>query len=175
MTKSRTFALSIFAVAIVILASCAVKPHPNEKILVGTWKALKVEKVVDSSALQAAMGAKTDTTKIKNTQNPKKDRPVTPGATGKTNRKEMTYDRIVQNEMRSTLEIYANKTAVKKYPKKTINATWKLKGRGTRLVAKNKENKMKFVIEILEIQPEQIVVVEHLPVGDVKVVYGRQQ
>jgi hypothetical protein len=73
------------------------------------------------------------------------------------------------------MEIFANKTAVKNFPGKPLHATWKMKGKGTKIVAKNVENKMKFTIEILEISKVQIVVIEHAPVGDVKITYERLQ
>jgi len=55
-----------------------------------------------------------------------------------------------------------------------MHATWKMKGNGTRIIAKNVEDKTKFVLDILEISMDQIVVVEHAPVGDVRITYERR-
>lgn len=162
--KHINFFAALFAVA--ILASCAVY-HPNEKIIIGTWRPVTVEKVVDSSALQAEASLKGQ---------PSAQKPGTAGIAGEgsTGRKEAELDRLVQSEKRATMEIFADKTAIKNFPGKPLNATWKMKGKGTRIVAKNLENNMTFTIEILEINKERIVVIEHAPVGDIKITYERQ-
>ena len=166
MNRNRTLAACLFAIALFILTSCAVAPHPNEKIIVGTWKPVKVEQIVDSSALKASISHSSDSTR----KNPKPGRSAVAGG---GNKKEATLDRLAQNEMRATLEIFADKTAIKNYPGKPLHATWKMKGRGKRLVGKNVDNKMKFVIDILEIRNEEVTVMEHAPVGDLKIVYKR--
>jgi hypothetical protein len=48
-----------------------------------------------------------------------------------------------------------------------------MKGKGKKIVAKNTENKQTFILEILEINKERIVIVEHAPVGDVRITYMR--
>jgi hypothetical protein len=164
---SNTLLISLM-VMVLFMASCAITSHPNEKMIVGKWKPLSVEKVVDSSALQAAgsMTPAQDKGKTKAGTTPGQAAPET---------REGGLDRLVQAEMRATLEIFENKTAIKKYPGKPVHATWKMKGNGTKMVGKNIENKMRFVIEILEISKEQVVVIEHLPVGDLKIVYVRAE
>lgn len=162
--------INFLAVIILVgmLASCGIGSHPNEKIIIGTWRPVKVEKIVDSSAIQAAGDAAQAKT-VK--QKPGTDRSAT--AEGGAGRKDAELNRLIQLEQRATLEIYPDKTAIKNYPGKALNAKWKMKGRGKRIVAKNLENKMTFVIEILEISKERIVVIEHVPVGDIKVEYER--
>ena len=148
------------------MVSCAATSHPNEKIIVGKWKPVKVEKVVDSSAIQAYGSGSRGVNQAKS-----KAGKTSGGANQEHS--EASFDRLLQVEMRTTLEIFANKTAVKNYGTKQLHATWKMKGNGTRIVAKNTENKMKFVLEILEINKERIVVLEHAPAGDVKITYER--
>jgi hypothetical protein len=173
MKKSKIITLFSIAITLLILTSCVFKPHPNQKIIVGTWIPLKVERVSaaavtkDAPATQAAPGTPVNT-------EAKQSKTGAPAGDGGASRKEAALDRLIQSEMKSTLEINANKTAVKKFPGKPINATWKLKGKGTRIVAKNIENNMKFVIEIVEMTNDVIVVIEHAPVGDVKITYKRQ-
>ncbi len=167
MKRNIIFTFFAIALAIIALSSCSITSHPNEKLIVGTWRPVKAEKIFDTAALIAAAGMSGDTVRQKS----KQGRPGTEGAAG---RKEAKLDRLVQTEMLATMEIFANKTAVKNFPGKPLNATWKMKGRGTRIVAKNVETKMKFVIEILEINKERIVVIEHTPLGEVKIVYERQ-
>ena len=167
MNKRRIITVCTLALAIFFMTSCGITPHPNETIIVGKWRPVSVEKIVDSSALQAA--ASLEGSSVKGNS-----RSGLPGGSVEASRKEATLDRLVQSEMRATMEIFPNKTAVKNFPGKPLQATWKMKGKGTRIVAKNVENKMKFVIEILEIDKERIVVIEHAPVGDIKITYERQ-
>ncbi len=167
MNRNRIFTFFAFTVALFILASCGITSHPNEKIIVGTWRPVKVEKVVDSSALLAAQSASGGAVKPKS-------KPGGPAGEDNAGKREATLDRLVQSEMRATMEIFANKTAVKNFPGNPLQATWKMKGRGTRIVAKGVENKRKFVIDILDITKERIEVIEHTPVGDIKIIYERQ-
>jgi len=167
MNRSRIITICTIAVTIIVMSSCGMMTHPNEKIIVGTWIPVKVEKVIDSAALQTTglPAGKTEQ---------KQAKAGSPAGIGDASRREATLDRLVQSEMRATLEIFANKTAIKNYPGKPMQATWKMKGKGTRIIAKGVENKIKFVIEILEISKEQIVIIEHAPVGDIKIIYERQ-
>ncbi len=170
MNKNKPLSLLAFFFAIFALASCSIVSHPNQKIIIGKWRPVEVEKIVDSSAFQAGASLQGATEK----QKPGAAKPAgTATGEGGAGRKEAELDRLVQMEKRATMEIFADKTAVKNFPGKPLNATWKLKGRGKRIVAKNTENKMTFTIDILEINKERIVVVEHAPVGDVKIIYER--
>jgi hypothetical protein len=168
MNRNRTIALSLFVIAVFIMTSCAIAPHPNEKIIVGIWKPIKVEKIVDSSALLAAGVTPSDTAR-------KVQKTGKTTGNGDGSRKAAGVDRLVQSEMRATLEVFANKTAIKNYPGKPLHATWKMKGRGTRLVTVNVANKSKFVIDIVEISQDRVVVVEHAPAADIKITYDRQK
>lgn len=167
MNRQRFFTICAIAVTIVMMTSCGMSPHPNEKIIVGVWVPMKVEKIVDSSALQAAAA-------MSGTTGQKQSKPGVPAGDGGAAKREAALDRLVQMEMKSTMEIFANKTVVKNFPGKPVHATWKLKGKGTRIVAKGVENKVKYMIDILEISASQIIILEHSPAGDIKITYERQ-
>jgi hypothetical protein len=169
MNKKSILTIFTIAIAAYILSSCSVTSHPNEQTIIGKWKPVKVEKVLDSAAMKAEASLKGDTPG----QNPPKPGTSAVEGGGANTRQEANLDRLVQSEMRAIMEIFPNHTAVKNFPGKPLNATWKMKGKGKRIVAKNVENKMKFTIEILEISKEQITVIEHAPVGDIKIVYER--
>jgi hypothetical protein len=168
MNNNRLIALSAIVAAIFIIASCSVAPHPNEKIIVGTWIPSSIEKIVDSSALQAAAN-------MSGGNEQKSSKPGAPSGDGGAVKKAAALDRLVQSEQRATMEIFADKKAVKNYPGKPVHLTWKMKGKGTRIVAKNLENGTTVVIDILEITKEQVVIIEHTQVGDIKITYERQQ
>ncbi len=169
MNRSKTIAFSLLALIVFFMASCAIVPHPNEKIIVGIWKPTSVEKVVDSSILLAAGAHPADTNR-----KVQKDGKTAAGA-GDQSRREAGINRLLQSEMRASLEVFANKTAVKNYPGKPLHATWKMKGRGTRLITKNVANKTKYVIEILEISQDRMTVLEHAAAVDIKITYERQK
>ena len=160
--------LTIFIITLIIAASCAVKPHPNEKRIEGKWKPLKIERIVDSSAIQAAAHAG-------GTNPPKESKTGKPTRSGGDPKRAANAERLYQTEMRSTLEIFPDKTAIKSYPGKDIKLTWKMKSNGTRLVAKNPENKAKFVIDIEDISDTKIIVIEHAQIGDIRITYAKIQ
>ena len=164
LTKTSNFIALLFAV--IFLGSCSISSHPNEKLIIGTWRPLSVEKIVDSSAIQA--GAAQAGTSVKQKQGSAR-----PAAEGGAGRKDAELNRLVQLEMRATMVIYPDKTAIKNFQGKPLHAKWKMKGKGTKIVAKNLENKTTFVIEILEINKEKVVIIEHAPVGDLKITYER--
>jgi hypothetical protein len=175
MTRTKLLPLSLFAIALFILASCSITSHPNEKIIIGKWQPMRVEKIVDSSALMAA-GANAGDSTVKNDANPAKSASGKKGGgsgSGNVARKGATLDRLAQSEMRATLEINADKTAVKNFPGNPLRATWKMKGKGTRIVAKNKSTKQKFVIDIVDLSADEVIILEHAPVGDLRITYTR--
>ena len=131
------------------------------------FRSVKVEKVVDSSALQAAAS-------LAGNPAQKQSKTGSPSGDGGAARKDAALDRMVQAQMRATMEISAKKTVVLNFPAKPVNATWKMKGNGTRIVARGVENKKKYVLEILEISKEQMVVLENTPAGDLKITFVRQ-
>lgn len=163
--------LTAWLVVLVIMGSCAVS-HPNEKIIVGTWRPVKIEKVVDSSALEAAQALNPPSSTKPSDSRPGSVRAGRGGDGG--SRKDAELNRLMQLEQRSTMEIYPDKTAVKNFHNNPINATWKMKGRGKKILAKNVETKHTFVIDILEISKERMVVLQHTPAGDLKIEYERQ-
>lgn len=167
MIRKHLLFLIILATGTLFFVSCSVIPHPNEKIIIGKWRAVEVEKLVDSSALQA------EATLKGGGEQKSKSGASRPAGDGGAGRKEAEFDRLAQLERKSTMEIFPDKTAVKNFPGHPLNATWKMKGNGKKIVARNTENKQTFVIEILEINKERIVIIEHAPVGDLRIIYER--
>jgi hypothetical protein len=80
-------------------------------------------------------------------------------------------DNLIRAEQRADLRITADKYVVKNYPGNTVKATWKLKGNGTILVAKNMKTKEKFKLDLLEVSPTRVVVQENLPNATLKITY----
>lgn len=166
MNKPSLKTLFLIAGLLFVITSCSVTSHPYETMILGKWKPLKVEKFIDSAAYKAVMASQATTGEKteKGTQ--------TVGGTS-PDKLAAALDRLFQAESRAEMEVFADKTVVKKYAQKEVKATWKLKGKGTRMNVKNIENKKKYTIDLLEISKEQIVLLEHAPVGDLKVTYVR--
>jgi hypothetical protein len=161
--------LTVFFIVTIafLVSSCAVF-YPNQKKLIGTWKAVKVEKlevnVPTAQAPAAGTEAKTRTGEGKSS------------AGGPDSAKiEKQISRMIDNEMKSTLTINADKTAIKEYSGKTIHATWKLKKRGTRLLVNTKETGKKLTLDILHINDTSVIVKATVPYGSMKVSYRKEK
>jgi hypothetical protein len=150
-----------------LISSCSTTL--NQKKLIGTWKAVKIERYnIPNLAVQPAGGA----------ANAKPNASETTDSTGTTkqlSKAEEQLRRLIKTEQRSTLTINPDKTAVKEIPGKTIHVTWKLKSKGTKLLINNKENGKKSTIEILAINDTSAVIVETLPIGGLKVTLKKEK
>ena len=153
-----------FCVAFLI-TSCATT-YPNQKLLIGTWRTVKVEK----SNIPATLG-RTDPTALRATPitAPHND---TTGGVKETSKAEQQLERLIKAESRSTMTINVDKTAVKEYPGKTIHGTWKFKN-NTHLLVVSKETDKKVLFEILKINDTLAIVKEPLPVGELKITYKK--
>jgi hypothetical protein len=156
MNMKRAVTLFFAFTFALLVTSCATTS--NQKKLIGTWKAIKIERYnIPNLAASATGEAKTV-----------KSSATTPDSTGAprpVSKAEEQLNRLIKMEQRSTLTLNADKTAVKEIPGKTIHATWKLKNKGTRLLVDSKDAGKKMTIEILHINDTSAVVVETLPMG----------
>ena len=157
---------------VVFLFSCATT-HPNEQILAGEWKPVKAEKCFTEAEEAQFQKALTTGTK------------TTPGTTGKGSTPagnppeskdiQTQLNRMIQVEGRTNISIYPDHTAVKFYQGRTVKARWKLRGKGKVLIAKDLVKNESYRIDIQEISQNELVVLEHLPIGGIKVTYTRVQ
>lgn len=182
--------LGLIVVIAFFYSSCATT-HPNEALIVGEWKPIKVEKYFTPEEEEQLKKAQSQSTGVR--PSPEGEKPAsstgnasTPAAPqpsfsdqGKggdqTNRKNPAdeLNRIMQAEARANLIIYADHAAAKFYRVRTIKATWKLKGQGTVLIAKDLKTKEKYRIDIIEVNGTNLTIVENLPVGGIKVTYQK--
>jgi hypothetical protein len=170
MNKRNPLLLISLVVLAAFLFSCA-STHPNAKILVGSWKPESAEKYIDPAKAkkeEQKKEANADSSKMaKNSKTPSNDMT----AEQKT---EAEWARMVNTEKRTPLVVKADNTLEKTYHNKTIKGTWKLKRHGTRIIMVESTTGQKLQADILEISDTTIVVVERLPVGDIKVKYIKQ-
>jgi len=152
-------------VLIASMGSSYAGTHPNQKKLIGTWKAEKIEKynipnlpAQSASTASKATAAPGDTSVSSSSQAAKFNEQLA---------------RMIRTEERSTLTINADKTAVKEVPGKTINAKWKLKKKGTHLTVNIKESGKKMEIDILRINDTSLIAVTNLPIGGLKITYKK--
>lgn len=159
--------LSLYFVLTVIflVSSCAIQPV--QKRLIGTWKVVKVEPINVPSTQQPV---------VQNVQEPKSDKPDTvkyqakPSEMTKT---EVQQERMIQSELRSTMTVYADKTAIKEYPGRTVHAKWTLKNKGTNLVVKTKESGKTVTFYIQHINDTSAVFTGTSPIGKFKITYKK--
>jgi hypothetical protein len=159
----------LFAFTVVFLISSCATFQPKQKYLIGTWKAVKVEKY---NIPNTPLNTVENTQKSKSNAGEKTDSSVVAKQLSKT---EQRLNRIIQTEYHSTLTINADKTATKEIHGKTIHAKWKLKNNGTRLLVNNKETGKKLTIDIQHLNDTSAVVVENLPVGGLKITYKKEK
>ncbi|MBE0647874.1 MAG: hypothetical protein IH596_08825 [Bacteroidales bacterium] len=182
--------LGLFVVIALFYSSCATT-HPNEALIVGEWKPIKAEKYFTPEEEELLKKAQEQSTATRPTTEGDKPAASTgstapstaslpsgtdPGrggdrAGGKNPADEL--NRLIQAETRTNIVIYPDHTAAKFYRSRTVKATWKLKGKGTVLIAKDLEKKEKYRIDILEVDGSKMVVVENLPVGGIKITYQK--
>lgn len=159
----------------IIFTSCATI-YPNQKLLIGTWKTVKIEKYdIPGSAGNAGKPAahKSAENDLKLTATATTNQPPDSSLSVKEPSKaEQQLARLIQSESRSTLTVNADKTAVKEYPGKTVHGTWKMKS-NTRLQVVSKETDKKLLMDIVKINDSIAVVKEPLPVGGIKITYRK--
>ena len=82
---------------------------------------------------------------------------------------------MVDTELRSSMTVNADKTAIKEYPGKTVHASWKLKDKGRSLFIKTKETDRELTFFIQRINDTSAVFTATTPVGKFKVTYKKEK
>ena len=155
-----------FALSFAFLITSCATTYPNQKLLIGTWRTVKVEK----SNIPSSSGRKDPTAqRATSATAPHSD---TTSAVTQRSKAEEQLERLIKAESHSVLTINADKTAVKEYAGKTIHGTWKFKN-NTHVLVESKETDKKMVFEIQKINDTLAILKEPLPVGDLKITYRR--
>lgn len=184
---STTLILVVFTT---FMASAA-KLTPKEQLLVGKWKPVNVERVdipqgaTGQTAGNEAVGKKIPGTPAPEGQakeNPQAGKSAQTGnvapekggreASGRSEGDKL--ERFIRGEERAPLTIFADHTAMKEYHKNIIKASWKMKANGKKIVVRNLKNKEKFTMKIIELTETQLVIIEKLPAGSLKITYTRE-
>ena len=156
-----------FAITVAFLISSCATIHPNQKYLIGTWKAEKVEKYNVPNLQITAAGTQGKTKPGTG------DTIASADTAGQASKVKGQIDRLIQAEHRSTLTVNANKTAIKESHGKTVHLKWKLTNHGTRLLANSKETGKKITIDILHINDTSAVVTQNFRFGSLKITYKK--
>jgi len=157
----------LFAISFAFLITPNGFSQTVQKRLIGTWKAIKIEKynipeTPDQLAgkSQKGNGNATDSASVAR-------------AREQFSKLEARLNRLIQSELHSTLTIKADKTAIEERAGKTIQGTWKLKNKGQSLLVTSKKPARKITIDIVRVNDTSAVVIENLPIGGLKVTYQR--
>ncbi len=156
----------VFTVAFLI-SSCTIQR--NQKYLIGTWKAVKVEPynspkppsntIANAQNNKNSAGGKVDSTEVAK----------------RLLKTERQLTRLTFTELNTTLIINANKTATREFRGKTEHAKWTLKDKGTRLLVDTKETGQKLTMDIQHINDTIAVVLEDSPIGALKIAYKKEK
>jgi hypothetical protein len=173
--KKNLFISFVLLAFTAVYTTCAAS-HPNEKLIVGKWKTVSVEKVLPENPQQQPTGTTPPSTPKTEPAGTSKGGSKGSGAgSGDAKvRAEEQFNRLYIAEQKATLEITANKYAIKDFNGTFVKATWKMKANGTKIVAKNIKTKEKYVLEILELTETKAVILEKLPAGSLKITYARE-
>jgi hypothetical protein len=131
------------------------KVHPNEKLIVGKWIPVKVEKYVPEKKKDTSAPARSETGENKSPDDQK-------------------LERLLRAEQKATLEITSDRTAMKNYHGKLIKASWKLKGGGKKIVARDISTKEKYILNIVEVTDTQMILIENSAAGSITITYKKE-
>lgn len=183
----KTFTHIILLMGIIALfSSCATTHHPNEALIVGEWSPVRAEKYFTEEEEAQLKSMQSNSQGNASVKNDPKSPPAGPASSASpagssaqgevregTQNIDAALDRLIRAESRANIIIYPDKTAVKFYRERIVKATWKLRRNGTVFVARDLQNKEKYRIDILEVNETQMVVVENLPVGGIRITYTK--
>ncbi len=164
----KRFLTLFFAFTVVFLiSSCAIQR--NQKYLIGTWKAVKVEPYnIPKTPSNTIANARNS----KNTTEGKMDSTEVAKQLLKTERQ---LTRLTFTELNTILTFNANKTAIKEFRGKTEHAKWTLKNKGTSLLVDTKETGQKSTMDIQHINDTSAVMMENSPFGRLKITYKKER
>ncbi|MBM3404709.1 MAG: hypothetical protein FJY10_07455 [Bacteroidetes bacterium] len=82
-------------------------------------------------------------------------------------------DRMIEYEKRATLELLEGGTAYKHFGTNSIQGKWKLKGKGTKLIATDEKSGKVMTYFIIKLSDNEAVIEQRYPFGKIKVTYIR--
>jgi hypothetical protein len=176
MKISRLFILFALISLVPFANSCKVT-YPNEKYMIGSWTPVKVEKYTEpvTPTAEGEIPKEAQRPVAKSDTNVQKGKSGTQSSV-QTRTPEEELQRMITTEGRTTLVVYSEKKmVVKNYPGKIVKGTWKMKKKGTQVIAKEITTGKKMTMDILSINDTSAVVVERLPYGDIKITYKKDK
>lgn len=147
---TKKLSITAFLVLFSVLISFGGKTHPNQGLIIGRWKPVQVERILPEKK------AGSDTTKAMTKPDEK-------------------LERAIRAEERAPLDILPDYTATKTYHKNVVTFKWKLKGKGTKLIARNTKTYEKHILKVVEVKEDKLVLIETLGAVQLKVTYVRDK
>jgi len=156
----KSLLITLVLIAFTAVVAVGGKVYPNEKLLVGKWRPIKVEQVMPEHSGKQEM---------------KKDTAATRPSAGQSALSgDDRLDKMMKAELKTMLEITGDRTAMKDYHGNKIKTTFKLKKGGTRIVARNIKTKEKYILNIVEVTDTQLVLIEKVQGAQLKITYVKQ-
>jgi hypothetical protein len=161
--------LILIVVSFYFISSCS-STSPREKMLIGTWRPHKIAPYVPNNPGPAAI---TGMSTPDSTKSGKQKTGTTKTATPDKGQ-QAQLQRLIDQQMRTTIKINANKTCEIKSRENTKSATWKLKKNGTNLVIKEDETGHKGTLEFVFINDTTAMAIQRTKAGDIIIRYRKQ-
>ena len=171
MRINRLITLISVTISIYIITSCSAT-QPRENMLIGTWKPEKVSPYTSpgkqkSSAIAGKKAADTTNAKLQNEE--------TMASTTVADEKQADkLDHTMGLQMRATMKFNADKTCNIQFPGKLINASWKLKKKGTSLIVKDLGSDRKWTLKFVFLNDTTSMAIQQTDAGDIIVRYRKQ-
>jgi hypothetical protein len=168
---NKLFVPVIFIISVFLITSCS-SLSKQEKLLVGTWKPVKASPFQENTKTYPVAVAP----------------PATDSTTGELHvkpvaksqeqlleeKKERDLQRIIEQQMKTTLKLNADRTCIVETPGKTINGKWKLKNKGSVLFVKTEATGKKISLDMKMINDTSAMAVSKTKSGDISIKFRKQ-
>jgi hypothetical protein len=188
MNNKQWISVGVVLVRAVFLKAC-VTTHPHEKLVIGEWKPVKVEKFFTPEEEEQMKNAQSQAAKSRPSAEPEQpseatgntslsspsQKPTDQGRVGESAVRdpEAELNKRIQVESRSNMILYNDLTLEKFYREKTFEGTWKLKRKGSVLAVRIPERRETYRVDVLDVSDDTLVLVGNLPVGGIKITYKK--
>jgi len=169
----KYFNVFVFAAALVILASCA--PSINEKLIVGKWTRDKILSFEKNKNFQVAPAATEPPPAghdlISSQANDEngliafKQAMINSGEEGR---------KSIETTIKTSMEFRDDKSATVALRHSTLNGTWKMNHKGTKITVRDSKTKEKQKIDLISIDSLNMRVADSYPIGKMLLEYMKR-
>jgi len=168
--KMNRLISSLSIILITVLFFSCVTTSSRTKQLVGKWKPVKIENASVPANKTVLAGKRVQDSLGASQGQVKQDSAITALSIA-----EKRLDHLIQTEMRSSMQLNADKTAEMTFRGKTVKGTWKMKKKGTILSAKNPDTGRSLELEVVKVNDTSAVMYEKTKDGKLRITYHKEK